>query len=1125
MTANGAMDEDLPSMIAAGWQQISRYQELPEADRLDALVRATELFADVYPAAPEAVPGPLRDACAAISATRDGVPTDHIEQHDEAIDLLEEAERNHDQAAADQAIWKLAVVTLAARGHPLLSGYLSHLGTAWADRFRLTGRIADLDNAIGAHRKAIPLPPPDPADRAGFRANYSAALRARYEATGETSYLGQAVTLAREAVELGLDTRARHAGHAARFALSTGLQNLAAALQSRFQLRRDRADLNAAIDAAREAVPVTDRSDRGYSIVQSLLANALLDRFSRYWDVADLNDAMAAAQAGLAAAPPAGRVRAVALSTLAAAHANLFKHSGDIRDLDRATATGRESVSAAHGDPIGAAICLSNLGGILTARFNRVGDVGALDEAIGAHRQAVRNAPAGYVNRAAFLSSLGNTLRSRFQAGGAPARIDEAIEVLREAVATAPAGWLDRPGYVANLAESLIAAAERQAGPAAPTLGEPAALAQAATLGQAAAILRTELEAIPAAHPLRHLCLASAGHAWLTLSDLTSDTDALDNAIAHWRQASDGVSAGHPQRAEYLTILGAAWQRKFDRSRQAGQPDRAAGAASVEASKSAACITTASPLTRALAARNWGEVAAGLVDIREAASGFAAAVDLMDRVAWRGLRRSDQERQLGRFTGLAGAAAAWAIAAGQAERAVELLEQGRGVLLAQALADRARRHDLFRDAPDLARELEAADDLLESLPSAADLVPATAEAAAAQREGLSRRREEILAQIRALRGYSGFLRAPSFGDLRTAARPGPVVIVNVSQYRCDALIVTADGVRATPLTGLTGADVVHHTAAFLGALDSMHQQMSIGGLKSAHDAITATLRWLWETIGAPLLPGLLAASALKLPGAPEPTESRPRVWWCPTGPLTFLPLHAAGVHDGGGNSVLDHVVSSYALTLRSLQRARERPRRDAGSTPIVVALPETPGQRPLPNAGLEADVVAARFPHARQFRGSQAMTDTVTGALEGSPPLAHFACHGTQDVTDPSSGHLALYDGPLHIAPVARMRLEAAELAFLSACETSRGGIELVDEAITVAAAFQLAGYRHVVGTLWAIDDELAPAVADHVYRALTRGGDTDLNVGGTAAALDAAIRVNRNKPPWLWAPYIHFGP
>jgi len=1132
MTAEGAMGDDLPATIEEGWRQIAKYQELPEVDRLDATIRAIELFADIYPIAPQAVPGPLREACAAISATRDGLPTDHVDGHNEAMDLLEEAERNYDRPAVDRAIWMLTVAALAARDHPLLAGYLSHLGTAWADRFRLTGRTADLDEAVAKHQEALMLPPVVPADRSGFRANCSAALLARYEATGKTGDLDQAVALAREAVKLAPEAPA---GDEDRAALSASLDSLAAALMTWFQLSRDQTDLDEAIDAARKAVGATDPEDLGYSIDQTLLANALLERFSRHWDVADLRDAMAAAQAGADAAPARGRVRAVALSALAMAHSNLFKHTADVQDLDRAIAAGKDSVAAAQGDPAGAAICLSNLGGVLTTRYDRIGDTTALDEAVEVHRQAVRSAPDRYVNRPAFLTSLGNTLRSRFLAGGAPADISEAVEVLGEAVATAPAGWLNRPGYAANLAEAMIAAAEHKAGPAA--LSEEA-FAAAATLGQAAAIMRTELEAIPAEHPLRHLCLAAAGHAWLTLFDLTGNADALDDAIEHWRQAANALSAGHPQRADYLTTLGAAWLRKFDRSRRA---DREAGSAAAEASKSAATITTTAALTRALAARNWGEAAAGLGDTQEAASGFAAAVHLLDQLAWRGLRRVDQERQLGRFTGLAGAAAAWTIQAGQPERAVELLEQGRGVLLAQALAEQARQHDLFRDVPDLFRDvpdlagqLAAVDDLLERLPSATDLLPADVDGSASQRENLSRRREQILAQIRERPEYSGFLTAPSFEDLRGAGRSGPVAIVNVSQYRCDALLVTTDGVQVIPLTALTGADAVQHTADFLIALESLHRKnLSYNEFEAAHHTISATLRWLWEAIASPLLPSLLTARAST--GAPRthgvheaagPAGRRPRVWWCPTGPLTFLPLHAAGVHEDDGDSVLDHVVSSYTLTLRLLQRAREHTSQDAArATPIVVALPETPGQRPLPNADLEAHIVAAQFPDARLFRGAGATAAAVTGALEQSPPLAHFACHGTQDVTDPSSGRLVLYDDPLGIACVAGMRLQAAELAFLSACETSRGDIKLVDEAITVAAAFQLAGYRHVVGTLWSIDDNLAPAIAGKVYQALTHDGNTDLDADGTAAALDSAIRANRGEPPLNWAPYIHLGP
>jgi tetratricopeptide (TPR) repeat protein len=1099
------MTDNLERKIAAGWQQIARYRESPEVDRLDSLVRATGLFADVYAAAPDMVPELLREACAAICATRDGEPTDHVDEHNQAMDLLDEAARNYDRAAIDQAIWKLAVIALAARYHPLLAGYLSHLGTAWVDRFRLTGRVADLDDAIVAHQRALMLPPPDLADQAGFRANYGAALIARYEAIGEVGDLDQAVLLLSEAVELASHAGTGHLDSSARSAQSVSLQTLAAALVSRFHRRRDRADLDNAIDAARKAITITDPSDHGFTIVQSLLANALLERFARYWAVADLDDALAAAAAGVASAPEAGRLRAVALSAQAVGQWNAFKLSGAARDLDRAIATGKESVDAALGDPIGAAICLSNLGGIFTSGFDRLGDASALDEAIEAHRRAVRSAPEGYVNRPAFLSSLGNTLRSRFQVNGAPDDIVEAIETLREAVTAAPVGWLDRVGYVANLAEALVAMGEREEDPA--------------VLGEAAAMLREELGAIPTAHPQRHLCLASAGHAWLTVSDLTEDAGALERAIDYWGQAAGAVSAGHPQRADYLTTLGAAWQRKFGRSLRARQMDRAAGAAAVEASKSAASISTASALTRALAARNWGQAAADLGDTREAVSGFAAAVDLLDQVTWRGLHRGDQERQLGRFTGLAGVAAAWAIEAGDAEWAVELLEQGRGVLMAQSLADLAREHDLFHDAPDLARRLAAVDDRLQQPSTAADLIPAAAEGEAAKREEWSGHREQILARIRALPGYSGFLRAPSFDDLRAAAHPGPVVMVNVSHHRCDALIVTADGARVVPLTGLTGADVVRHVADFLGALDSLHRE-SYAESKAAHNVIPATLSWLWESIAAPLLPSLLTACEPGVPG-------RPRVWWCPTGPLAFLPLHAAGVHDGSGDSVLDHVVSSYTLTLRQQQRSRDLPDRGTSrrTAPVVVALSETPGQRTLPKAGAEASIVTTRFPDAREFRDAEATADAVADAMKGAPWLAHFACHGTQDITDPSSGHLALHDGSLGITRLAGMRLEAAELAFLSACETSRGGVELVDEAITVAAAFQLAGYRHVIGTLWSIDDELAPAIANHVYQALTHDGTTDLDTSDTAAALDSAIRANRKASPLLWAPYIHLGP
>src|SRR5712692_5710065 len=84
---------------------------------------------------------------------------------------------------------------------------------------------------------------------------------------------------------------------------------------------------------------------------------------------------------------------------------------------------------------------------------------------------------------------------------------------------------------------------------------------------------------------------------------------------------------------------------------------------------------------------------------------FASAVRLLDEAAWAGLGRQDQERLLGRLTGLPTDAAAIAITEGRLEYAVELLERGRGVLMARQLEAPAQHAALREHAPELAEQL------------------------------------------------------------------------------------------------------------------------------------------------------------------------------------------------------------------------------------------------------------------------------------------------------------------------------------------------------------------------------------------------------------------------------------
>ena len=100
----------------------------------------------------------------------------------------------------------------------------------------------------------------------------------------------------------------------------------------------------------------------------------------------------------------------------------------------------------------------------------------------------------------------------------------------------------------------------------------------------------------------------------------------------------------------------------------------------------------------------------------------------------------------------------------------------------------------------------------------------------------------------------------------------------------------------------------------------------------------------------------------------------------------------------------------------------------------------------------------------------------------------HLSCHGYQDLRDPSAAGLELSDGTLTVTRLSGARY-AGDLAFLSACRTAAGGVDLPDEVITLAAALNYTGYRHVLATLWSVDPAVAADVTMAVYPAMITGG------------------------------------
>lgn len=80
----------------------------------------------------------------------------------------------------------------------------------------------------------------------------------------------------------------------------------------------------------------------------------------------------------------------------------------------------------------------------------------------------------------------------------------------------------------------------------------------------------------------------------------------------------------------------------------------------------------------------------------------------------------------------------------------------------------------------------------------------------------------------------------------------------------------------------------------------------------------------------------------------------------------------------------------------------------------------------------------------------------------------------------------------------------------------------MAGDTIHLAAACQLAGYTHVIASLWPSSDYVSAELTEQFYATLKA------SPAGTAAALHQATRelraINGNHPH-LWAPYTHTGP
>jgi CHAT domain-containing protein/Tfp pilus assembly protein PilF len=194
------------------------------------------------------------------------------------------------------------------------------------------------------------------------------------------------------------------------------------------------------------------------------------------------------------------------------------------------------------------------------------------------------------------------------------------------------------------------------------------------------------------------------------------------------------------------------------------------------------------------------------------------------------------------------------------------------------------------------------------------------------------------------------------------------------------------------------------------------------------------------------------------------------------------------------------------------------------------------GMTPLPAARRELQGVASLYGDgARLYLGAQA-TEEAVKALPRSTAVVHFAVHGCLDERRPldSALVLSLHDptqenrdnGLLQAWEIVEQVRIDADLVVLSACETALGKEAGGEGLLGLTRAFQFAGARTVVASLWKVADEATAELMLRLHRDLRAGKPKDEALASAQRELAAgALGGSRDfSTPFYWAAFQVYG-
>lgn len=977
---------------------------------------------------------------------------------------------------------------VAPPGHPDRAMRLDILAFHLGERYVRVGATADFEEAREHAQETVKLITPDDSNRAKYLHTLAVILVYGYQASGTIGDLEEAIRLTQDSVISASNVPGIHA---------KSLSHLALCYYHRFKHLHLVNDIDEAIRFARAAIDQHPAANHQVLRSHCNLADLLFHRYFFNKELTTLNEALSAGNRAIEGGPDGHVYYAVQLRRLGQLYHERYQMEGKIQDIDLAAQIlqdALEQTQTTHPDHSSAQYYF---GLVFLDRFRRTGRSEDLEAALQTTSSALYGTPHGHEEKPARTASLGAVYHEQFHRSGKVQVLETAIQLYQTSVKICPHSHLQRAQYLHNLGKGHMDWYKSQK--------TTSNLEIAIRLVEEAARLTLANDIFYSSR------METLGHLHKEMFFATRSNVDLNKAFEMYRKAAEGTPTNHPDRAHRLRLLGLEHRDRYKEKGSTDDFDK-----TIELFQDALRSSSSIVRDRIAAGKDLVTILAEAHTWESAAEAACAVSDLISLLTSFPLKGEDKRFLVSDFAGFASDAAAIALNARRSPvEAIQLLELVRGVIAGSLAGLNCDLWSLNHSHPELAARFISLRDKVD-LRSKPGLIQrpsrseysrpsqpmSTRETRATQSYGAAQDLERIISEIRSCPGFQDFQRPVTELAIKKAATCGPIVVINISDYRCDAIIIQEHSVQVMPLLALKKVDIEDKVRA-----------SELGNLR--------TLQWLWYTIVGPVLDAL----AFK-PMGPSTTEW-PHMWWMPTDQLCQFPLHAAGVyatHQSTNRiteSAMDRVISSYSSSTKLMlqHRANNISESFESNKAVLIAMENTLGKARLPFAKLEIAQIQTLCESMKlEIVQTCSLREQLMSDLMESCKIFHFAGHGHADPSDAFDSHLCIGDEHLMerltVADLWKLNLGARPplLAYLSACSTGRTHDgRSVEERLDLINAFQVAGFRNVIGTLWEVRDEDCVDIARMTYECM---GEKQLTDASVSQGLHHATREMRNR--WL---------